>query len=89
VTPHTTDEEFHAAINAMSKTMFDVLKSRAPMRFDIAVGSLLHLLDMLVRSAPASEREPAAVYAIKAIEELARHIAEHSCGLSRPAGPLN
>jgi hypothetical protein len=82
------EEEFRRAIDTLSRELFEAVRDKGPVNFDIAIGALMHLNDVIVRSAPASERESAAVYTIGALEQLAHHIAEHSCGV-RPAGPIN
>jgi hypothetical protein len=83
-----TDEQFQIAIDALSKQLFDAVKHRGPVRFDIAIGGLMHLIDVILRSAPESERESAAPYVQGALEELSEHIAEHPGG-GRPPGRLD
>jgi hypothetical protein len=83
------EEQFRAAIDTLSKQLFDAVKDRGPVRFDIAIGALMHLIDVILRSAPETERNSATLYVLQALEGLAQHIAEHSCGPSRPPGPLN
>jgi hypothetical protein len=80
------EEKFRAAIDTLSKQLFNAVKDRGPVPFDVAIGALMHLIDVILRSAPASEREGAATYVRGALAELSQHIAEHSGG---PAGRLN
>jgi hypothetical protein len=83
------DQDFTAAIDTLSKQLFAAVKDRGPVRFDIVIGAMLHLIDVILRSAPENERGSAALYVCRAMEELALHIAEHTCGPSRPPGSLN
>jgi hypothetical protein len=83
-----SDEDFRLPIDSLSREMFAAVQHRGPVRFDVAVGAVLHLLDIMLRSAPDAERETAAAYVCQALAELTAHI-RFNTPPSRPAGRLN
>jgi hypothetical protein len=83
-----TEHEFRTAVDALCGQLLDAVKSgQEPVRYDVILGALLRMVDILVSTAPEAERAQLVQYTQKSLKELVQHISMHAA--VGPSATLN